>query len=340
MSGDEYLWDGCGEPDAEVQRLERLLRPLRSVRAAPDLPAPRRHVQLQVTRWRLLAAAASVVLAIGVAWSWDYSRRDGWTLEWLEGTSWSDARVVRESRMAVGDWLETRTGRVRLAVGTIGEVQLEPSSRIRLVDGGRAVHRLSLARGVMHATIWAPPRQFIVDTPSAVAVDLGCRYTLEVTDDGSGVLRVEAGWVGVEQGGVRSLVPAGAVAATRAGRGPGAPHFADAPRTFVDALDVVDFGPTREARARALDTVLAEARARDAISLWHLLARTDVDDRGRVHDRLAALVPPPAGVTRDGILNGDRPMLDAWWNALGLGSAEFWRDWTAPLVAPSVNTPH
>ena len=32
---------------------------------------------------------------------------------------------------------------------------------------------LALARGKMEAFIWAPPRQFFVDTPSAVAVDLG-----------------------------------------------------------------------------------------------------------------------------------------------------------------------
>jgi hypothetical protein len=38
--------------------------------------------------------------------------------------------------------------------------------------------------------IWAPPRLFFVDTPSAVAADLGCSYTLEVKDDGAGVLRV------------------------------------------------------------------------------------------------------------------------------------------------------
>ena len=39
--------------------------------------------------------------------------------------------------------------------------------------------------------------------------------------DGSGVLRVEAGWVGFEHRGVQSLVPAGAWCRTRPGRGPG-----------------------------------------------------------------------------------------------------------------------
>jgi hypothetical protein len=198
------------------------------------------------------------------------------------------------------------------------------------MDAGRKEHRLSLSYGILHATIWAPPGQFLVETPSAVAVDLGCRYTLEVAADGSGVLRVEAGWVGFEHKGLRSLVPAGAVGDTRPGRGPGTPHYEDAPPALGAALDVLDFGPPGRARREALTVVLAEARRRDGLSLWHLLSRLDGEERARVHDRLAALVPPPPHVTREGILSGDRAMLDAWWEELGLGSAHFWRSWTAP----------
>ncbi len=62
--------------------------------------------------------------------------------------------------------------------------------------------------------------------------------------------------------------------------------------------------------------------------MWHLLARTTDGERLRVHDTLAALIPPPPAVTREGVLRGDRAMLDAWWNELGLGAADFWREWT------------
>ena len=328
MSGD-YLWDGSGEPDADVQRLETALRSLRHARPAPEMPVPARRRALRAGAWWSLAAAAVLVLAVATIWMRTPNRREGWTLSWLEGTSWSDARVVRERQLGVGEWIETRADRARLAVGEIGEVELEPSTRIALVDVGRKTHRLSLARGVMHAMIWAPPGQFVVDTPSAVAVDLGCRYTLEIKDDGSGVLRVEAGWVGFEHAGVRSLVPAGAVGDTRPGKGPGTPHFEDASPAFSDALDVIDFGGSADARRVAFDTLVAEARPRDAISLWHLLSRADGAERARIHDRLAALVPPPPTVSREGILRGDRAMLDAWWDALGLGSSESWRTWTA-----------
>src|SRR6185503_12157163 len=61
-----------------------------------------------------------------------------------------------------------------------------------------------------------------------------------------------------------------------------------------------------------LGQVLAEARPRDSLTLWHLLRRVEGEDRIKVYERLAVLVPPPASVTREGILRLDRNMLDLW----------------------------
>jgi len=278
------------------------------------------------------------VLALAASLIRTPPKAGGWDLRWLEGDSWAESRVVREDKLAAGEWIETNRARARLSVGStgdeIGEVQLEPKTRIGLVDPGERRHRLSLRRGVMHATIWAPPGDFVVDTPSAVAVDMGCRYTLEVDEAGAGLLRVEAGWVGFEHRGLQSLVPAGALCATRTGVGPGTPHFETASEAFADALETIDFGSTGKPRRAALERALAEARPRDALSLWHLLARVDGEDRGRVFDRLKQLVPPPVGVTRDGILRGERALRERWWDELGLGSSEFWRMWTGAWSDP------
>jgi hypothetical protein len=331
VSGD-YLWDGSGEPDPEIRRLEATLGPLRGTRPAPRLGARRRRAAMPFGSGRALAAAAAALLALVAVLT--QGRRPGagpgWDLAWLEGRSWTDALTARETRLRVGEWIDTRRDRARLSVGAIGEVRLEPGTRVGLLDAGTRTHRLSLARGTMHAVIWAPPGQFLVDTPSARAVDLGCRYTLEVDERGSGLLRVETGWVGFESRGLLSLVPAGAACPTRRGVGPGTPYFGTAPEALRRALAVVDFGPTAGDRRRAaLDTALASARSRDALSLWHLLSRLEGPERGLVYDRLAALVPPPPGVTREGIERGTRAMRDAWWDELGLGSADFWRGFTA-----------
>ena len=108
-----------------------------------------------------------------------------------------------------------------------GRVEVDADSRLRVLTNGPGRKRLSLERGTIHATIWAPPGEFVVDTPSAVAVDLGCVYTLQVDDSGAGLLRTTLGWVGFKLDGHESFIPAGAVCATRPKIGPAVEHQRD-----------------------------------------------------------------------------------------------------------------
>jgi hypothetical protein len=169
---------------------------------------------------------------------------------------------------------------------------------------------------------------FFVNTPSSTAIDLGCAYTLRVDASGWGKVHVESGWVAFEHGGRESFIPQGAMCATRPGVGPGTPCYQDAPAGFEDALTILDFSPTQDVRrGAALDTILAAARPRDALTLWHLLTRGSAEERARVYDRLNQLVPAPPGATRDAVLRSDRRALDAWWNELGLDSMAWWKLW-------------
>jgi hypothetical protein len=338
---DDYLWDGSGEPDPEVRRLEELLARLRSNRPAPRLPSPVLRFPGRGARgFRFLApalaAAAAVVLLVAGAWYAVHRSTGAWEVASLSGSPRIGAeRISGTGRIAVGEWLETdASSRARLRVGTIGEVVVEPNTRLRLVQARLTDQRLALARGTVRATISAPPRLFFVETPSAVAVDLGCAYTLEVDEEGVGLLSVSTGWVSFEHQGRESVVPAGARCVTRPGSGPGTPYFGDASEPFRAGLETLDFAgrnpdPARAATSRdrdrdaALDTVLAEARRRDALTLWHLLGRLEGDARARTYDRLSVLAPPPGGVTREGVLAGDRRMLELWWTHLGYES--LWR---------------
>ena len=262
---------------------------------------------------RALAAAAVVCLVLCACAVWFYLRpaRLAWDVARLEGAPVIGSSPVGErGRLGVGELLETDArSRARVEVANIGEVDLDPNTRVRLVETRLTEHRIELERGRLHARIWAPPRLFFVDTPSAVAADLGCAYTLEVDDDGAGLLRVTSGWVALEDGRRESLVPAGAACVTRPGVGPGTPFFADAPEELIAALSRFDFeggGP------EALAAVLSAARDRDTLTLWHLLARAEGGDRARVYERLAAISPPPAGVTREAVLALERGALDGW----------------------------
>jgi hypothetical protein len=335
----DYLWDGQGEPDPEVERLERALLPLRHQPRPLVLPeaarrrAPRPFGGILVT---LAAAAGLFVAVVGPR----LIARPGWEVERLAGAPRVGESVVADKgRLAVGDWLTTDAGsRARLKIGDIGEAVIEPGSRLGLVDSGRRQHRLAMPKGVMHAKIGAPPGKFYVDTPAATAVDLGCEYRLEVDESGAGALSVLLGYVGLEWKGRESYVPERARCLTRPLLGPGTPFYADAGDALRRALERFDFDSAGTERLDALQLVLREARPRDALSLWHLLLRVEPGERGLVFDRLAELLPPPRGVTREGVLRGDRAMLDSWWDLLEIGSMKFWRRWTRQ-TAPALLKP-
>jgi hypothetical protein len=341
---DDYLWDGSGEPNPEIQRLEALLGELRHhspARIVPEMVLDRRWTFLP-RRMRLfpaLATTAAAAVAIAVVTFLVLGRKPppvsvaGWDVSRLAGTprigQQDISRKEGTSRLGVGQILETdHQSRASLRAEEIGQIEVEPNTRLRLLTMGAGQKQIALDHGTIHTYIWAPAGQFVVDTPSAVTVDLGCAYTLQVDDSGAGLVRTSLGWVGFKLNGHESFIPAGAACATRPKVGPGTPYFEDASAEFRAALARFDFedrAPQQSAGDLAI--VLAQSRKRDALTLWHLLARVEEGQRVLVYDRLGELAPPPASVTKEGILRLDQPMLDLWWNALGFDDISVWRHW-------------
>ncbi len=212
-------------------------------------------------------------------------------------------------------WIETDgNSHKTIRIGEIGFVEVEPNTRLRVVTERPNEHRLALARGEIRAKISAPPKLFFVDTPSGTAVDLGCEYSLNTDDGGSDFLHVTRGWVSFQWKGQESLVPAGASCRTRTKAGPGIPYFDDAPENLKEALEKFAFGRSSMAKTDGdvLNVILSESRQRDTLTLWHLLARVAPDDRPLVFDRMTALTPLPAGVSREKALALDSQTLRHW----------------------------
>ena len=312
------------DQDAEFRELlERAAQLPKSIEPPRDLwPEIEARIaakaRVRFRAWLLIplaAAAALAVLLLGrrgpprPGEAWEVTRVAGLP---LVGTT----PLGATGALKVGDWLQTDdSSRAVILVGDIGHVDVKPGTRIRLVRAQRTDHRLALERGEIYATVDAPPRLFFVDTPAGTVVDLGCAYTLAVDSSGDGTIHVSAGYVEFDWSGRRSIVPLGFRAETRRGFGPGTPYAEDASQALRHALATFDFAHGGGG-AEAVRQALAAARPEDAVSLWHLLGRVDRVLRGEVYDRLASLVPPPAGVTRQGTLQLDRAPLETYWNTL------------------------
>jgi anti-sigma factor RsiW len=258
--------------------------------------------------WAPVAGLLMVTVAAAAIWIYLQSRSTTWQVMRVAGAPKINASLLNDTEsFAEGQLLETdQTSRATVQIGKIGQVNVEPNTRLRLISTRLTEQRVSLERGKLQATISAPPRIFFVDTPSAQAVDLGCAYTLEVDDQGEGFLQVTAGWVAFVLNGYEAKVPAGAACFTRPGSGPGTPYFVDASPEFQKDLKRFDFD---NGGSPILKSLLSGARARDTLTLFHLLARVGETERSEVYDKLASYTPPPDNVTREGVLQLDGRML-------------------------------
>jgi ferric-dicitrate binding protein FerR (iron transport regulator) len=301
----DYLYDKTGD-DPAVTELEGLLG-VYAHRAPLRDPAPRR-------RWRTAATVAGVLalaLAVFVLWprgDVGCQGGNGFAFAVAGGPARCGGGVVSGGTLPIGAWLETSGSAVAdVRVADIGNLTVHGDSRVRLVGTGATGHHMELARGRVEARVIAPPRLFVVDTPVATAVDLGCEYELVVEDDGRTRLRVRSGAVSLEGRGRVAYAPMDTEVIAVPGRGPGTPVTLNASPALRAAVTRFDDGD-----AAAVTAILEHAGLRDTITLWNLLSRTTGIDREAVVAGLDKLSPRPEGVPLEDVVAGDPGALERW----------------------------
>ncbi|MBL8877570.1 MAG: FecR domain-containing protein [Phycisphaerales bacterium] len=328
---ERYLWDRSGPPDPLMRQLEQTLAPLAGKPVGP-MPFAFSSRRSFVMRLRAPFAASAAVLAF-FAWQSLLASRpqSAWLVIAASGNAHVNKSPLRgAAKVGINEWLETGAdGRVELRVGQIGSVAVEPSSRMRVMRSESQQQRMELAVGEISAVIFAPPRLFVVQTPSATAVDLGCAYRLKMAPDGSGELSVTAGWVALERRGAEVYVPSGAACRIRPHAGPGVPWFRDASEEFRDAVrrwDAVGADQNAatsadatnhasEVSLRAFEDLIRSAVRRDTLTLWHLLGDASSAQRDRILTRIAEIASPRGGAaireSREALLHGDAAAMSA-----------------------------
>lgn len=316
--GPDYLWDRSGPGDPDVQKLETLLATYRMAERPLRIPA-RAPRGLSLRAWRFgfaMAACAVVVLALFAYRAYN-TARTGWHFVAEQGHPDVEGRSMKSGVLHVGQSLETTAGeRVRIQVASIGEVEVRDQSQVKLLESREGRQRLAMRYGTMHARIYAPPAVFVVDTPAARAVDLGCEYTLKVDKNGNGHLSVDLGWVQLEYSNAESLVPSGMEAQIASSGSITPAYYPDATQAFRDALVRWSLVGTLNdtERLQLLDTLLKEARLRDSLTLVNLFFRArSQDERAHIFDRLNQLVPAPPEVNRDDVVAGIHSAVSPWW---------------------------
>src|SRR6266853_1996335 len=148
---DDYLWDGSGEPDPEVQKLEKTLGRYRHNQPAPqfdqvaETPKVKRPWNFFDLSWEYQLGAVAAVCVLAVTTFLFMRQRSTGNL----GPSWEVARLEGAPRVGwhalgeksgpgklrIGQTLVTdSSSRASITLDETGRVEVDPGSRLRLVD--------------------------------------------------------------------------------------------------------------------------------------------------------------------------------------------------------------
>jgi hypothetical protein len=200
---DDYLWDGSGEPDPEIQKLESTLAKFRHKGQGAEFPAitaaPRLRFwqRIMPSQWSfgLVAATATIlfIAAFGVLqWSQkpNAASGPGWDVESVAGTPQVESnafwRNTGAAKLGVGQTLVTDShSKANISIADVGTVNVEPNTRLRLVAGGNGHNRLALDRRVSLRWTRLPRSRWTSGAP------IRCRWTIQVQGF------CERNWVGL-----------------------------------------------------------------------------------------------------------------------------------------------
>lgn len=327
---DTYLWDAAGTPaDPLLAALEHDLASLRFDPRQQPLTLPSRTHAAPQRRHRTLTtwALAATLLLSTLGGGYFY-----WRLQWPSGRPWTieaPASASLGGHLSVGTQLAVPSGATaRVSIARLGTMSVDGGSSLLLRTTTAARHQVDLQQGAVDVRLWSPPGRFVIATPAGNVVDLGCVFSLDVVDD-TAHLRVETGWVELQNALGVSLVPAGASASMTASTAPLVPVFDDATNLFREGIRRLETGRLDdEAAADAATLVARDARVRDVYSMLMIALRLSGSSREMVVTAAAQLSPAPAGVSVEDVIAGDTDALWRWSDSLPLPPVKSWlRNW-------------
>ena len=180
-------------------------------------------------------------------------------------TSIGSNKIDNYGMLKPGNWLNTEEdSKSRIKLGILGEIEVEPSTKIKLLKDNNSGNYFYLQSGEIKASVWGAPRRLFIDSPSGEVIDFGSTFKYKVSSDNSSILKVESGWAALHFNDHFVIVPAGNECITNFEIG--IPFNVNSSKEFKQKLNDFENGKTI-----TIAEVISKAAKNDLISLWYLL---------------------------------------------------------------------
>lgn len=241
-----------------------------------------------------------------------------WKILTVTGAPKADGKIIEKGdELKPGRLIVTSEGTsLSFEIPKVGSVMMNELSSLKRVGNE---YTIELLDGSIRKNSENAQQKFKVITSAATVEDyyLGSRFEISVDDLETTKARSVDGWLKVTAGGHESLVPQGFTSVTKNGSNAGLPLNKQAEPEMREML--INFSGNDDPN---FGIILLNATLNDALAIWHLLKRVEVDKRVAVYNTLKEILPPPDAVSKSGVLSLDEESLKIWleeieWNVIG-----------------------
>ena len=218
-----------------------------------------------------------------------------------------------------GEWLNTdENSKSRIKLGVLGEIEVEPSTQIKLLNINSSYNHFYLQSGKVKASVWGEPRRLFIDSPTGELIDFGSTFNFNVENDKSSIIKVESGWAALHFKDQFVIIPAGNECISKDVIG--IPFNINSTKEFKEKLN--DF---LDNKISSVSEVLNAANKKDLISLWYLLVSSYQNERQVIFNKIKQLNSDVSRLNENQILKLDESALNNLWEVLGLGNKNYWK---------------
>ncbi len=271
-----------------------------------------KYISMRRNRNRLFLLSIIIVLLAAAYFIYNFQKRNSpWNFEILSGNVLVNGKQMPANILTENETIRTQdNAQAIIFIPQTGKIQLMPASEITIIKAEDGDNKIKLNGGTIHVISSADMPDLTVEFSLAEVRDRSGTFTLTATAEKKALLNVEAGFVEINYGDEKIFVKDGYTCKLLSGGVPSIPYRINAPDSLKN---MVENFSAAEDNSSVADLIISSAGKDDMLTLLAMIPRVSQLQRQIIFQTIANHFPPPANVTRLGILKADEDMLYKWW---------------------------
>ncbi len=234
-----------------------------------------------------------------------------WDIQCLDGYAIINGRISTSGKLEQGESLAAdKDSHVTVHVPDVGRIELFSLASIVLQKAKDDDNVIKIISGFINVVNTASMPNLKIELQNSFVVDKAGTFSVSVDNNQNAKIIVVSGFVEINYKDENIFVKEGFALEVNNNYRPGIPLRIDAPDSLKHEVEKFNYYNGGE---ESVEKIISLAKDADMLTLLAIIPLASQQQRELLFQAVVNYYPPPLGVTRLGIINGDKEMLYKWW---------------------------